>query len=74
MASKSMTRSLATAGPVLKARSPHDVLVAGFKAKLAKRASPLDNIAPQQLDEARKEFQELPEVAGEPLPAGGVLS
>lgn len=70
MALKRMTRSYATRGPRSEAPSRHAALVAGFRAKLEKKGSPLDSVPREQLEQARKEFRELPEVAGEPLPVG----
>jgi hypothetical protein len=69
MAAKSITMGFMAARPRLEAPSRHALLVAGFRAKLAGRKSPLDSIPADQLEQARKEFRELPEVAGEPLPA-----
>jgi|GEM_PF-5822973 len=61
-----------TRKPRFEARSGHDALVAGFRAKLAGKKSPLDSIAAEQIEQARKEFRELPEVAGEPLSSASV--
>ncbi len=55
-----------TKGPLFGASSRHASGVAGFRARLADRKSPLDNVSPEQLEQARKEFRELPEVAGAP--------
>jgi len=49
--------------------SRHAALVASFRAKLAGKRSPLDSVTAEQLEQARKECREFPEVAGEPLPA-----
>ncbi len=58
-----------TREPRFEAPSRHAALVAGFRAKLAGKKSPLDSIPAEQFEQARKEFRELPEVAGEPLSA-----
>ena len=55
-----------TNGPFLGASCRHAESVAEFRAALAGRKSPLDSVAPAQLAQARKEFRDLPEVAGTP--------
>jgi hypothetical protein len=50
-------------------KAGQDALVASFRAELAGRRSPLDEIPAAELEQARSEFRDLPEVAGEPLPA-----
>jgi hypothetical protein len=55
-----------TKGPLFAASSRHGGGVAGFRAQLAGKKSPLDSVSPEQIDQARKEFRELPEVAGAP--------
>jgi hypothetical protein len=73
MATKRMTTmGLATRQRRFEAPSDHAELVAGFRAKLAGTKSPIDSIPADQLELARREFHELPEVAGEPLPAPSV--
>jgi DNA-binding MarR family transcriptional regulator len=47
--------------------------VASFRDILASRKSPLDSIPAKQLEQARKEFRQLPEVAGKPLPSSDHL-
>jgi DNA-binding MarR family transcriptional regulator len=60
--------ALMTGESRFEAASRHTALVAGFRAKLAGKESPLDRIPAKQREQARREFSELPEVAGEPLP------
>jgi len=68
MADKHVTMEVVAQEPRA-ATSRHATLVMGFRAKLSERTSPLDRVAPEQLEQARKEFREFPEVAGEPLAA-----
>jgi hypothetical protein len=67
MVAKDMPAGFVTRGIRLEPPSRHAALVAEFRGKLADKKSPLDKVAPEQLAQARKEFRELPEVAGEPL-------
>jgi hypothetical protein len=67
MTAKSGTGGFAAHGPHLQALSRRASLVAGFRAKLANKKSPLDRVAPEELEQARKEFRDFPEVAGEPI-------
>jgi hypothetical protein len=69
MADKGLRLDYVMTGLSFEAPSSHAALVAGFRAKLAGKKSPLDSIPAEQLEQARREFRELPEVAGEPLPA-----
>lgn len=69
MAYKRMTVEFMARGPRSDGLSHHAALVAGFRAKLASRKSPLDSVPAEQIEQAHREFRELPEVAGEPLPA-----
>jgi hypothetical protein len=68
MADKRTTVGIMTRGRRFVAATDHAALVAGFRAKLAGRESPLDRIPTEQREQARREFRALPEVAGEPLP------
>jgi hypothetical protein len=69
MADKGVVAGFMTRGPPISAPSGHAELLTGFRAKLAGRKSPLESVPADRLERARKEFRELPEVAGEPLPA-----
>jgi hypothetical protein len=69
MAAKNGAVGFTAHEPRLQAPPRRVSLVAGFRAKLANKKSPLDNVAPEELEQARKELRELPEVIGEPLPA-----
>lgn len=69
MAGRSMTVEFMAQAPRVEAQAPHAALVAGFRTRLAGKKSPLDHVPAEQLERARAEFRELPEVAGEPLPA-----
>jgi DNA-binding MarR family transcriptional regulator len=73
MADKRMTVGPVTQGLRFEALSSHAELVAGFRATLAGRESPFDRIPAEQLEQARAEFREMPEVAGEPLPSSDYL-
>jgi hypothetical protein len=55
----------------VEALASHAAFVAAFRETLAGRKSPLDDISAEQLEQARREFRELPEVTGEPLPSSG---
>jgi hypothetical protein len=69
MADRRVAMEFVQGRPRFAAPSYHASLVAGFGARLAGRERPLDGIPAEQREHARKEFAELPEVAGEPLPA-----
>jgi hypothetical protein len=71
MTTKGVKMGFVTRGPGKAAPTAHDVLVAGYRAKLAGRQSLFDRVTPEQLELARKEFSELPEVSGEPFPVKG---
>jgi hypothetical protein len=71
MATKGTKTRNVTRVPSEAAPSAHAALVASYRAKLAGRQSPLDRVDPEQLELARKEFSELPEVSGEPFPDKG---
>ncbi len=58
-----------TREPPTEDQSRHAALVESFRAKLAGTKSHLDSIPAGQLEQARQEFRQLPEVAGEPLSA-----
>jgi hypothetical protein len=68
MAQNSVTATRVKRHPLEQAEVTHDALVTRFRAELADRASPLEGLAPAELEQARREFRDLPEVAGMPLP------
>jgi hypothetical protein len=73
MADKGITVGFMTTGLGSEARYSRDALVAAFRGALSGLKSPLESIPAEELEQARREFREHPEVAGEPLPSPGDL-
>jgi len=73
MADKRITEEFITQELRSDALSSHVALVAGFRDTLAGTKSPLDSIPAEELEQSRREFRQLPELAGDPLPSSGNL-
>jgi len=71
MADQYPTSALILDEPAPDAPPSHSALVAAFRKRLAGWKSPLDRLAPEELEEIRDEFRRIAEVAGEPLPLTG---
>jgi hypothetical protein len=74
MADQYPTSALILDEPPPDAQPGHAALVAKFRKRLAGLESPLDRLAPEELEEIRNEFRRIAEVAGEPLPLAGTVA